>query len=68
MKKRVKKILGYLLNDNGFGMYEVIGIAAVLLVAAFVVIPGFRNFSESIMNDMKSWFTNTISTSIFPVA
>lgn len=68
MKKVLKKAAGYLRNDAGFGLYEVIGIVAVLLVAAFVVIPGFRNFSEGIMADMKLWFTNTVSTSIFPAA
>ncbi|MCK5812108.1 MAG: hypothetical protein KAG94_04370 [Clostridiales bacterium] len=68
MKKIIKKVKGYLANDRGFGLYEVIGIVAVLLVAAFVVIPGFRSFSEGILADLQSWFDTTISTSIFPVA
>jgi len=68
MKKVIEKWSRYLLNNKGFGMYEIIGIAAVLLVAAFVIIPGFRSFSEGMMSDMKTWFSNTISTSIFPVS
>ncbi len=68
MKKMIKKVKGYLGNNHGFGLYEVIGIVAVLLVAAFVVIPGFRSFSEGILADLQTWFDTTISASIFPIA
>ncbi len=66
MKKMLKKIGNYLHNEHGFGLYEVIGIAAVLLVAAFVVIPGFRAFSQGIMLNMQTWFDTSIVASIFP--
>jgi len=68
MKRILKKVFSYLDNDYGFGLYEVIGIAAVLLVAAFVVIPGFRSFSTKILADMNNWFDNTVTTSLFPTA
>jgi Na+-translocating ferredoxin:NAD+ oxidoreductase RnfE subunit len=56
------------MNEYGFGLYEVIGIAAVLIVAAFVVIPGFRNFAQGIMNQMDSWVNDSIIGKIFPAS
>lgn len=71
----MKKIKGwinanlmYLRNTKGFGLYEVIGIAAVLIVAAFVVIPGFRTFAEGIMGQMNSWVNDSIVGKIFPAS
>lgn len=64
----MKKIIGYLQNQNGFGLYEVIGIVAVLIVAAFVVIPGFRSFAEGIMASMNTWVDGTIVANLFPTA
>ena len=57
----------YLKNQKGFGMYEVIGITAVLIVAAFVVIPGFRSFAEDIMLRMESWLESTVFVQLFPL-
>lgn len=72
MKNKFKnRILGkliYLRNQNGFGLYEVIGIAAVLIVAAFVVIPGFRTFAQNIMNQMDTWVNDSIFGRIFPAS
>ena len=72
MKKRrtfrKKVITAYLGNELGFGLYEVIGIAAVLIVAAFVVIPGFRNFAQGIMNQMDGWVNDSIIGRIFPAS
>ncbi|MFO7636802.1 MAG: hypothetical protein R6W96_05805 [Clostridia bacterium] len=56
----------HLRNQKGFGMYEVIGIAAVLIVAAFVVIPGFRSFAENIMSRMDTWLETSIFSQLFP--
>jgi hypothetical protein len=58
----------YLKNQKGFGMYEVIGIAAVLIVAAFVVIPGFRAFAQNIMTRMDTWLNTTVFGQIFPIS
>jgi len=72
MKKKIKvwflKNLGYMRNTKGFGLYEVIGIAAVLIVAAFVVIPGFRNFAQGIMGQMDKWVNDSIIGKIFPAS
>ncbi|MDX1357385.1 MAG: hypothetical protein R3232_01000 [Clostridia bacterium] len=68
MKKKMKKALGYLMNRNGFGLYEVIGIAAVLIVAAFVVIPGFRTFAQTVMGKMDTWVNDSIFGQLFPAS
>ena len=68
MKKRIRKALSYLRNQNGFGLYEVIGIAAVLIVAAFVVIPGFRTFAENVMGEMDTWVNDSIFGQLFPAS
>ena len=68
MKKKVKKVIGYLRNRNGFGLYEVIGIAAVLIVAAFVVIPGFRAFAQNVMGRMNTWVNDSIFEQLFPAS
>lgn len=68
IKNRIKVFVGYLKNEDGFGMYEIIGTAAVLIVAAFVLIPGFRLFASTVMGSLNSWFTDTIAANIFPTA
>ncbi len=68
MKRKIKKVSGYLKNQGGFGLYEVIGIAAVLIVAAFVVIPGFRTFAQTVMSKMDSWVNDSIFGQLFPAS
>lgn len=68
MKNKIGKTLRYVSGCGGFGLYEVIGIAAVLIVAAFVVIPGFRNFAQSIMDRMDSWVSDSIFGNLFPAS
>jgi len=68
MKKKIKKAFSYLMNQNGFGLYEVIGIAAVLIVAAFVVIPGFRSFAQNVMGEMDTWVNDSIFGQLFPAS
>lgn len=68
MKKKIKKAMSYLNNQNGFGLYEVIGIAAVLIVAAFVVIPGFRTFAQNVMGEMDTWVNDSIFGKLFPAS
>lgn len=56
-------------NDNrGFGMNELLGIAAALIIAAFVIIPSLRTFANSIMTGLDNWWDATISTRIFPTS
>ncbi len=49
-----------------FGMSSIIGIAIGLIIAAFILIPGIQTFATKIMSDMQLWWTNSISTQIFP--
>ena len=51
-------------NRKGFGMNEVLGVAAALVIAAFVVIPGLRTFATTVTQGLATWWT-TISASIF---
>ena len=52
------------LNRKGFGINEVIGIAAGIIIAAAVVIPGLKSFAEDIMIELATWWAN-MSTNIF---
>lgn len=49
-----------------FGMSSIIGIAIGLIIAAFILIPGIQTFATKIMSDMQLWWTNSISSQIFP--
>lgn len=56
-------------NDNrGFGMNELLGIAAALIIAAFVIIPSLREFADSVMEGLKGWWGDTISSKMFPTS
>jgi len=46
-------------------MNELLGIAAALIIAGFVVVPGLRALADSIMTELKNWWDNTIKASIF---
>jgi len=52
-------------SRNGFGFNELLGIAAAIIVAAFVVIPGLKQFADSVIDKLGIWWIN-ISTKIFP--
>jgi len=49
-----------------FGMSAIIGIAIGLIIAAFILIPGLQTFATTIMTDMELWWSNSISSQIFP--
>jgi hypothetical protein len=57
-----------LLNNKAVGIAEIVGVAIVLVVGAFVLIPGFREFADTVMDAITAWWTNTISTRIFPTS
>ena len=46
----------------------VLGIALTIIIAGFVLIPGLRGFSESVLDSMTSWWNDTIKSGIFPVS
>jgi len=57
--------LRFALNRRqGFGLNEVIGIAAGIIIAVVVVIPGLRSFAGSILNNLTDWWNN-MAQSIF---
>lgn len=49
-----------------FGLGSVLSVVAVLIIAAFILIPGLRSFAQSLINSLNNWWTNTIMPSIFP--
>ena len=49
---------------NGFGLNEVIGIAAGIIIAGLVIIPGLISFSELVMTRLESWWID-ISDNLF---
>ncbi len=60
-----KNVNSVLKSKGGFGVAEVLGIAAAFIVAAFVMIPGLKELATTMMDGLKDWFTTTISNSIF---
>jgi len=52
-------------DERGFGMNELLGIAAALIVAGFVIIPGLKSFAELIIGTMRTWWTDEVSKKIF---
>jgi hypothetical protein len=55
-------------KNDGFGMNELLGIAATLIIAAFVIIPGLRTFADNIMDRLGTWWTDSVTAHIFPVS
>ncbi len=55
-------------DNRGFGMNELLGIAAALIIAGLIIIPGFRTFADSMMDGLTDWWDDTISSKIFPTS
>ena len=53
-----------LLSHKGFGLNEVIGIAAGIIIAVVVVIPGLQGFAGDILDNLTSWW-NDMASSVF---
>ena len=45
----------------GFGVSEIIGIGAVLLIAAAVVIPGLKVIAQGIIDTTKDWVSTKVN-------
>ena len=52
---------------DGFGMNELLGIAAALILAAFIIIPGLKLFAGTVMSGLNTWWTSTVLSKIFPL-
>ena len=46
---------------GGFGLNEVIGIAAGIIIAVVVVIRGLRQFAASVLGQLTQWWNNMAS-------
>lgn len=55
-------------KNGGFGMNELLGIAAALILAAFIIIPGLRTFAGSVMSRLTTWWSGTVVSNIFPTS
>lgn len=53
-------------RNDGFGLNELLGTAAALILAAFIIIPGLRNFTADVMESLGKWWNDTIADVIFP--
>lgn len=51
-------------SRQGFGLNEVIGIAAGIIIAVVVVIPGLRGFATSVLDQLTDWW-NSMAAGIF---
>ncbi|MEA4888787.1 MAG: hypothetical protein VB070_04925 [Clostridiaceae bacterium] len=58
------RLPGFLLARSGFGINEVIGIAAGIIIAAVVVIPGLQVFARDVLKNLTSWW-NDMATQVF---
>ncbi|HHW49115.1 MAG TPA: hypothetical protein GXX14_10955 [Clostridiaceae bacterium] len=68
MKKK-KNFIGTILlrgrillnREEGFGMNELLGVAAALILAAFIVIPGLKELARSVMDMLESWWGKIVN-------
>ncbi len=51
-------------GKKGFGVNEIIGIAAGVIIAVLIVVPGLRSFASSVMQELSSWWSG-MSDSLF---
>jgi len=53
-------------KNDGFGLNELLGICAALILASFIVIPGLRTFASGVMGSLSDWWDNTVTAELFP--
>lgn len=63
LSKKGEKLMT-LKSKKGFGINEIIGIAAGVIIAAVIVIPGLRSFAQTIMTELTTWWAG-ISADLF---
>lgn len=61
-KKKQSEIVPWLAKRRGFGLNEVIGIAAGIIIAAAVVIPGLRSFAGTVITNLETWWNDMAAT------
>ena len=65
-KKSRQQLNLKLAGRQGFGLNEVIGIAAGIIIAAFIIVPGLKEIAREMMDRLKSWWAN-IQNEFFPM-
>ncbi len=79
MKKQVKKFsknlkvlyykpFTFVRREDGFGRDEILGTAAVLIIAAFITIPQLKSFVSTLVTALNGWWSTTVSSKIFPTS
>lgn len=60
MKQQSERVFnpGRIRKRGGFGLNEVIGIAAGIIIAVVVVIPGLQGFAGDILDNLTNWWNN----------
>lgn len=53
-------------RQGGFGLNELLGIAAALIIAGFIIIPQMQTFAQSLMEGLANWWKDVIYGRIFP--
>lgn len=53
-------------NEKGqFALDIALGMAVVLVISAFIIMPGLKGVSTDFMTAMSNWWKNTMSSQIF---
>ena len=58
LKVFLSKFAAFFRRSDGFGINELIGIAAAVILAAFIIIPRLTAFGKAIMDSMDEWWDN----------
>lgn len=62
--KKKGRIIRNLTGKRGFGINEIIGVAAGVIIAAVIVVPGLRTFASSVMTKLSTWW-DTVAATMF---
>ena len=59
-------VINFSTNKAGFGMNEILGIAAGIIIAALIIVPGLKSLAGSIMNKLINWWS-TMESGFFSI-
>jgi hypothetical protein len=48
-------------SKKGFGINEIIGIAAGVIIAVIIVVPGLKSFATTVMTKLNTWWESMAS-------
>lgn len=68
LDRKVKSIIEKLVErEDGFGLNELLGIAAAIIIAGIIFIPQLKNFADSVMDKLASWWTSVQDKIFVPI-